>query len=71
VALVNYISAISSPDRLADLLDPEWRGPVPHTILIAPGGKIVYRGDGDIKPLEVRHAIVDQLGRTYATRMQK
>ena len=71
VALVNYISAISSPDRLADLLDREWRGPVPHTIVIAPGGKIVYRGDGDIKPLEVRHAIVDQLGRTYATRMQK
>src|SRR6476660_5473223 len=71
VALVNYISAISSPDRLADLLDPEWRGPVPHTILIAPGGKIVYRCDGDIKPLEVRRAIIDQLGRTYANRVQK
>jgi peroxiredoxin len=71
VALVNYISAISSPDRFADLLDREWRGPVPHTIVIAPGGKIVYRSDGDIKPLEVRHAIVDQLGRTYANRIQK
>ena len=70
-ALVNYISAISSPDRLADLLDREWRGPVPHTVVIAPGGKIVYRSDGDIKPLEVRNAIVEQLGRTYANRVQK
>jgi peroxiredoxin len=70
-AVVNYISTISSADRLADLLDPEWRGPVPHTVLIAPGGKIVYRCDGDIKPLEVRQAIVDQLGRTYANRATK
>jgi thiol-disulfide isomerase/thioredoxin len=70
-ALVNYISAISSPDRLADLLDREWRGPVPHTIVIAPGGKIVYRSNGDIKPLEVRQAIVERLDRTYANRIQK
>jgi hypothetical protein len=27
--------------------------------------------DGDIKPLEVRHAIVERLGRTYANRIQK
>jgi hypothetical protein len=66
VALANYISTISDRDRLADLLDPEWRGPLPHTVLIAPGGKVIYRSDGPIKPLEVRRAIVDQLGRTYA-----
>jgi thiol-disulfide isomerase/thioredoxin len=71
VALTNYISAISSADRLADLLDPEWRGPLPHTVLIAPGGKIVYRSAGEIKPLEVRRAIVEQLGRTYANRPPK
>jgi peroxiredoxin len=70
-ALVNYISTISDRDRLADLLDPEWRGPLPHTVLIAPGGKVVYRSDGPITPLDVRRAIVDQLGRTYATRAKK
>jgi len=70
-ALINYISAISSADRLADLLDPEWKGPVPYTILIAPGGKVVNRWNGDVKPLEVRKAIVEELGRTYANRPQK
>jgi peroxiredoxin len=71
VALVNYLSNITNRDRLADLLDPEWRGPLPHTVLIAPGGKVIYRSDGPIKPLDVRRAIVDQLGRTYATQAKK
>lgn len=68
VALTNYISAVPDRDRLAELLDPEWRGPLPHTVLIAPGGKIVYRSEGPIEPLEVCRAIVGQLGRTYANR---
>jgi len=71
VALTNYISAIPSADRLADLLDADWRGQLPHTVLIAPGGKIVYRSPGEITPLEVRKAIVEQLGRTYANRAPK
>lgn len=68
IALTNYISALSSPDRLADVLDAQWRGALPHTVLIAPGGKVVYRKDGEITPLEVRRAIVEQIGRTYANR---
>ena len=35
---------------------------------IAPGGKVIYRNDGPIKPLDLRRAIVDVLGRTYASR---
>ncbi len=70
VALANYISTISDRDRLADLLDAEWRGPLPHTVLIAPGGKVIYRSDGPIKPLDVRRAIVNQLGRTYASQVK-
>lgn len=64
----NYISAIANPDKLADILDKEWRGPLPHTILIAPGGKIIYRHTNAIEPIEVRKAIVDFMGRTYANR---
>jgi peroxiredoxin len=71
VALTNYISALPSPDRLADLLDAQWRGALPHTVLDAPGGKVVYRAEGEIKPLEVRRAIVEQIGRTYANRPSK
>lgn len=68
VSATNYHSAITDRDRFADLLDKEWAGPVPHTLLIAPGGKAIYRSDGSIEPLAVRRAIVDYLGRTYASR---
>jgi hypothetical protein len=38
---------------------------VPHTLLIAPDGKVVYRHTGQIDPLEVKRAIVERIGRTY------
>lgn len=68
VAATNYLSTIENRDRLADLLDKEWKGPVPHTVLIAPGGKIIHRQSGALKPLELRRAIADYLGRTYASK---
>ncbi|QDU27405.1 thiol-disulfide oxidoreductase [Anatilimnocola aggregata] len=68
VAAENYFSLINEKDRLADLVDAKWQGPLPHTILIGPGGKLLYRKNGPIDPLAVRRAIVDQLGRTYASR---
>jgi thiol-disulfide isomerase/thioredoxin len=65
VAATNYISAVKDRDRFANLLDKEWPGPLPYTLLIAPGGKVIYRKTGPIEPLEVRRAVVDRLGRTY------
>jgi hypothetical protein len=71
VAASNYFSTVSSRDKLAELLDPEWPGPIPYTILIAPGGKVLYRHANAIDSLELRRAIVDHLGRTYASRKRK
>src|SRR5262245_22594563 len=68
LSATNYISAASSKDKLADLLDKEWAGPVPHTVLIAPGGKVLYRKNGPFDPLELRREIVKTIGRTYASR---
>jgi peroxiredoxin len=68
VAVTNYISNIKNKDKFADLLDKEWAGPLPHTLIIAPGGKVVYRKTNAIDPLEVKRAIVGYLGRTYASR---
>jgi len=65
VSSVNYIYSNEDKDKLADALDAQWEGPVPHTLLIAPGGKVIYRKTGQFDPLEVRRAIVDFLGRTY------
>ena len=71
LSATNYIWTGATRDKLADLLDKEWQGPTPYTILVAPGGKIIYRKNNSIEPIEVRKAIVDVLGRTYANRVDK
>lgn len=68
VAAVNYILNIKDRDKFAELLDKDWAGPLPHTLLIAPGGKVLYRKTGAIDALAVKRAIVGHLGRTYAAK---
>jgi peroxiredoxin len=68
VSSSNYIVDMDDRDRFAEVFDKEWPGPLPHTILIAPGGKVVYRATGETDPLEIKRAIVEQLGRTYASK---
>ena len=53
------------PYALIEALDPKWRGGLPHTILVAPGGEIVYRSEGAFDTLKLRKAIVGWLGRYY------
>ena len=65
VAATNYLVRTEDRDKFAEALDKEWPGPVPYTLVIAPGGKVIYRKAGAIDPLEVRRAIVGHLGRTY------
>ncbi len=65
VSATNYISNVKDRDKLADLLDRKWEGPLPYTLLIAPGGRVIYRKSGAIEPLEVKRAVVGYLGRTY------
>lgn len=67
-SMKNYLLTSSDRDALAEALDPQWPGPLPYTVLIAPGGEVIYRHHGEIEPLEVKRAIVDFLGRTYAPR---
>jgi peroxiredoxin len=68
IAGTNYLFSSVDHDALADALDKEWQGPLPHTILIAPGGKIIYRHTGQVDLLELKRAIVGFLGRTYGPR---
>jgi peroxiredoxin len=65
VAARNYILRTADRDAFAEALDKEWPGPVPYTLVVAPGGKILYRKVNSIDPLEVKRAIVGHLGRTY------
>ena len=65
VAATNYLVKTANRDKFAEALDKDWPGPVPYTLIVAPGGKVIYRKSGSIDPLEVRRAIVGHLGRTY------
>lgn len=71
MSTTNYISKIATQDKLAEILDKEWQGPLPYTVLIGPGGKVLYRKQNSIEPLEIRTEIVKVLGRTYANRAKK
>jgi peroxiredoxin len=68
VAATNYIYTGEDRDKFAEAIDKEWPGPVPYTIVIAPGGRVLYRKAGAFEPLELKRAIVAHLGRTYASR---
>lgn len=48
-------------DALANALDAKWQGPIPHTILVAPGGKVLYRKNGQVDIIELRREIVKAL----------
>jgi peroxiredoxin len=41
--------------------DPHWEAGVPYTIVIAPGGKVLYQKQGEVDILEVRRAILANL----------
>jgi len=63
-SFTNYVFD-GDPYALIDAVDPKWQGAIPYTLLIKPGGQVVYRKMGTIDPLELKKAIVEQLGRTY------
>jgi len=51
--------------ELMTAVDKDLLGGIPYTILIQPGGKVIYRKVGMIDPLEVKKAIVGYVGRYY------
>ena len=61
----NYIFSGDDVYDLVEAVDPEWNAALPYTILVEPGGKVVYRYQGLIDPLQLRRIIVDHplLGR--------
>jgi len=61
----NYIFSEAATDALVQNLDPQWPGPIPHTVLIAPGGKIIWRHNGAFDAVELGRKILDQLGGFY------
>jgi len=61
----NYLYAGASTDALAQALDPAWTGPVPHTVILAPGGKVLYRRTGQLDVEELKNKALEALGPFY------
>lgn len=61
----NYIYNSEDKYKLIESIDPQWQGALPYTLLIAPGGKILYRTQGSIEPQKMKKMIVEQVGRYY------
>ncbi|MEY3896757.1 MAG: hypothetical protein RLZZ214_2277 [Verrucomicrobiota bacterium] len=57
----NYHWTGGNPDAMAQAIDPEWSGALPHTLLVAPGGAILWRHTGEIDIVEVRRQILKGL----------
>jgi peroxiredoxin len=61
----NYFFSGASTDAMLAALDPQAPGPVPFTVLIAPGGKVIYRHAGEIDAAELQAKVLDALGVYY------
>lgn len=47
--------------RLMAALDPDWNGALPLTLVIAPGGQLLYRVTGEVDFLKLRRVLVPAL----------
>jgi peroxiredoxin len=61
----NYAFDKGDPYALIEAVDPQWQGALPHTILVAPGGEVIYRSEAAFDTRELRRAIVGWVGRYY------
>jgi len=61
----NYLFNGASADALMQALDPSAPGPVPFTLIVAPGGKIVFSQAGPIDPVQLQSKLIDLMGPYY------
>lgn len=66
-AVPNYLIDTEDKYAVIDVVGKDWDGSLPITLLIEPGGNIAHKVMGEIKPLELKRAIVDHpmIGRYY------
>lgn len=66
-AVTNYLFSNEDKYALIEAVDPEWNGALPYTILVEPGGKIVWKHQGEVDFYELKRVIVDHglIGRYF------
>ena len=63
----NYIFNMDNKYAFIEAIDPKWQGALPYTMIVEPGGKIVYAQQNIIDPAKIKRLIVDNptIGRYY------
>lgn len=63
----NYIFNIDNKYSFIEAIDPKWQGALPYTMIVEPGGKIIYAEQNIIDPAKIKKLIVDDpaIGRYY------
>jgi peroxiredoxin len=63
----NYLYDGEDKYKLIEAVDPNWNGALPYTLLVEPGGKVVFSYQGVVDMLALKKAIVEHplMGRYY------
>ena len=63
----NYLFNTKNKYALIEAVDPKWQGALPYTLIVEPGGKIVYGKQYIIDPAQIKKLIVEHplIGRYY------
>jgi len=65
----NYVFKSANSDELIQALDPQWKGPIPFTLIVAPDGTVVHRLEGGLESAadgdKLRQIILDYMGDAY------
>lgn len=64
---LNFIYNGDSKYKMIEAIDPKWQGALPYTIIIEPGGKVIYAKEGAFDMEKLKKVIFDDpmLGRIY------
>jgi len=55
----NYLFSGKDKNKLIKAVNTSWQGVLPYTVLVEPGGKLVYAKEGRIDPAELKRTIVN------------
>ncbi|MFT7120106.1 MAG: peroxiredoxin [Neolewinella sp.] len=65
--VTNYHYSGEDVYELIEAVDPDWNGAIPYTILIAPGGEVVWSHQAEVDFMELKRVIVEHemIGRFF------
>ena len=61
----SYVFSGTDTDGMMKALDPEWPGAIPHTVLVAPNGDIIWRHNGPVDGETLRAKVLEYMGPYY------